>query len=192
MRLLYESYWTHDPSSLDFIVFMLAVAAAAVGLVFWPLQLRLWQVVRLRRQTRRAMDVGTGREAKQAAVGTALADALLSGQWSAFIQRWRDARGDVLHDRAPVRFGDVLGAGGLLPRLWTVPLLPAVPGVLLGLGILGTFLGLTQALPHAGTSFISDPTSVVGAPSADWRDSSSGAQSPGNPGPVHASVASIA
>src|SRR5690606_21349737 len=45
-------------------------------------------------------------------------------------------------------------------------LLPAVPGVLLGLGILGTFLGLTQALPHAGTSFVAEPTSVSTATAA--------------------------
>lgn len=160
IKFIYDSFWTHDPSSQYFIAFMWATAAVPFLFLVCPLWVGLRRVRNLRNQAAKACNAGATRGAKELAVGRVLEKSVLAAQWGEFSRRWSDARGDVLQDRAPIRFMDVLRRSTILPKLRGQWLLPAVPGVLLGLGILGTFLGLTQALPHAGTSFVSEPTGV--------------------------------
>lgn len=161
IHFIYDSFWTHDPSSQYFILFMLAIAAVALIFLVRPLEMRLRNLRKLRSQAWTVCKAESARDGKELAVRRVFEKSLLAPQWHEFSRRWSDARGQVLHDRAPVRFIDVLRRRSLLPEFRGQSLLPALPGVLLGLGILGTFLGLTQALPHAGTSFVSEPTSVT-------------------------------
>lgn len=155
-----SAFWTDHPESRILILLMIAAWAIALLSFLIPAEIRLLRIrglgVRAKRRLREVAD----RPERQAILGGVMEKSVLAAQWQEFVRRWREARGDALQSRAPVRFVETLETQPLAPSGPRTALLPALPGLFLGMGILGTFYGLTQALPHAGESFRA-PTALV-------------------------------
>jgi hypothetical protein len=95
---------------------------------------------------------------------------------------WRETEERVVEldsgtDRVPVAFGiprDIWNPSSILSREINLPLAEAAPNLLVGVGLLMTFLFLTVAVTSATDALQPGPTagnaSPARAPSSDWRE----------------------
>jgi len=80
---------------------------------------------------------------------TSLSDAAWKATiWNPFLQQWHALKDKARHQAShPLYFVDFCTAERLIPGVANRRLAVAIPGILVSLGILGTFYGLSQGLP---------------------------------------------
>lgn len=143
---------TGDPAALVALAILAATAVVAVAGVHLPLATRLVRVSALSRRVKGAF-AGEERSAgaRRYDVDAAFRHSPLAPQWEEFLRRWFEARtpGDD-EGRSPVRLRDVLEESPVLPAGPRRALLPALPGLLVAAGALGTFAGLARLAPELG------------------------------------------
>jgi methyl-accepting chemotaxis protein len=153
--------WATDPSTQTAILAVLALAVLALLFVYGPLCLQLVQIEKLQRAVANAFVEESPSKILRREIAVAFERSPLAFQWQEFLQRWKSAcaaqPGSTSpteeEARAPVRLAEVIDeypALALGPRR---SLLPALPGLFLATGLLGTFVGLTLAIPEAVSSF---------------------------------------
>jgi len=145
--LLFALLWSSDPATQTAIAIVLGAGLLAGLFVYLPLGVRLLRIGRLERAVARACRTDERTTTvRRDEIATAFADSPLARQWDGFEARWRRAANDGAEERAPVRLVDALEDEPLLPPGIRRSLLPALPGLFLAAGVLGTFLGLTLAI----------------------------------------------
>ncbi len=158
--LLGQLLWSADPATQNTIILVLAAAALALFFVYAPLIVRL---VRLHR-----LDGAVGEacgpewrptEARRDEVARAFAGSPVESQWDEFVGRWRSAEALGEGERAPVRLLDIFDERPVVPTGAIKSLLPALPGLFLAVGVLGSFVGLAAAVSSGGGE---DAASAVG------------------------------
>ncbi len=154
--------WSSDEATQFAIGLVLAFALVAFALVYAPLVVRLIRIAMLDRAVRAACRQGDrqGHEHREE-IAAAFNDSPLSWHWEEFVFRWRSAQNEAQHQRAPVRLIEVLDERPLLPIGPRRSLLPALPGLFLAVGILGTFVGLTEALGSGAIGAAADSPDVA-------------------------------
>lgn len=136
--------WSQDRRTATLIGIVVASGVVGYVTVYLPLAWRVAKLASVRRRVHRAMRLQEDFSASaRQAVEETLSASALSPQWALFSKRWRDSQGS--NQRAPVRFLDSLEERPIIPAGWRRSMLAALPGVFLGLGIFGTFVGLTLA-----------------------------------------------
>ena len=150
---LSEILWSSDPATQRAIWFVLALAAAAAVGIFVPLLVRAVRLLLLERRLRDLFgfaDRATGAEGQAVALRSDLRDALLDSPlqetWQEFERRWSTAQVAEGLERAPVRLIDCLDDRPLLPIGPRRSLLPVLPGLFLGAGVLAALVGLIPSL----------------------------------------------
>jgi ABC-type transporter Mla subunit MlaD len=157
---LMQLLWATDPSSQTAILAVLAVAALSLLLVYGPLCLQLVRIRKLQRGVASAFVEESPSKILRREIAVAFERSPLSFQWQEFLQRWKNAceaqpqSGSPAGDeaRAPVRLAEVMDEYPALARGPRRSLLPSLPGLFLATGLLGTFVGLTLAIPEAVSS----------------------------------------
>ena len=145
--LLFQLLWSSDPATQTATAVVLGAGLLAGLFVYLPLGLRLLRIGRLERAVARACRTDERTTAvRRDEIAAAFSDSPLARQWDGFEARWRRAANDGVDERAPVRLIDALEDQPLLPPGIRRSLLPALPGLFLAAGVLGTFLGLTLAI----------------------------------------------
>jgi len=148
--LLGQLLWSADPATQNAITLVWVTAALALLFVYGPLLVRLVRVILLDRAVREACQLDDRpAEAHREEIATAFARSPLEAQWDDFAYRWRRTRNaapGAEGDRAPVRLLDVFEDRPIVPTGAIKSLLPAVPGLFLAVGVLGTFVGLVAAV----------------------------------------------
>jgi len=152
--------WATNPSSQTAILAVLALAALSLLLVYGPLCLQLIQIQKLQRAVASAFVEESPSKILRREIAVAFERSPLAFQWQEFLQRWKNAcearpqsdssAGDEA--RAPVRLAEVMDEYPALAMGPRRSLLPALPGLFLATGLLGTFVGLTLAIPEAVSS----------------------------------------
>jgi len=146
---LYSILWSTDPSGRTFLWLVIGAAILAAATVYGPLLLRLVRLFLLERRLRdpsseleRSGAPGNSHDPlRQVMAASPLADA-----FAEFDRRWTTAQLGESHGRAPIRLIDVFEDKPLLPYGPRRSLLPALPGLFLGLGIFAALLGLIPSL----------------------------------------------
>jgi len=142
-------FWASDSRTQLSIELIVVVASAFLLFVYAPLRRDLGAVRKVRRRAKRAVNAGDANGiTRREAVAKALKYGRLSRHWESFSRQWRNSQA---HDeRSPVRFASTFEEAPLMPSGWRQSLLPAIPGVFVAMGVFGTFVGLTLAIPHPG------------------------------------------
>ena len=144
---LFSVFWADHPATQQGIGLILLVAAIVALFVYLPLRFELLHANRLRKKL--AVLVRKGSESPsdlRREMLQALRESRISATAADFVKRWESSKDSS--GRAPVRFATSFMARPLLPTGWRRSLLPAIPGMFLALGILGTFVGLTLAVSN--------------------------------------------
>ncbi len=146
--LLSQLLWASDPATRSAILVVLGAGLLALLLVYAPLLIRLARLALLERAVRAACRADERRPGQhREEIAAAFSSSPLARQWEEFVYRWKGARAEGSpRERSPVRLLDVLDERPLLPSGARRSLLPALPGLFLAIGILGTFVGLTAAV----------------------------------------------
>jgi len=146
LRLL----WADDGATQSAILFVLAVAFVSFAFVYAPLIVRLIRIGMLDRSLRRASRSDhLSHDARQDMMAMLAGRSPLAWHWTQFATRWVGAQLAEQQVRAPVRLLEVIDEQPLLPTGIRRSLLPALPGILLAAGVIGTFIGLTGAITTA-------------------------------------------
>ncbi len=139
----------NDPMTLWSLTFITAVFVLGVLFLLLPLWVRGLKLAALRRQCIKATGAGLSDVERRSLILRILTSASWMAeparqyekQWrSAFIDRSGAAVGDI-------RLTDFITPETVLPRLAHRYLAGVLPGILVALGILGTFMGLVKGLP---------------------------------------------
>ncbi len=137
--------WTADPVTQATILAVLAVGALAFATLYLPIILRILRLRRLGRTLGACLEAEPrAEEALRSEIATAFADSPLEPQWQDFAARWE--RAEATPGRAPVRLVDVFDDRPILPTGARKSLLPSLPGLLIAVGLLGSFAGLVGAV----------------------------------------------
>ena len=146
-----------------FLSLILVVFVAAVALLTFPLVVRQ---LRLRSMRRRLLKAGTTAldlsETQREDLEAGLQRSAWSMRiWGPFLSGWNELYDAELKQAAqPVDFLDFCTPDRVIPGVANRRLATAVPGILVALGILGTFLGLTLGLPQETGLTAADPTVI--------------------------------
>jgi len=146
LRLL----WADDGATQSAVLFVLAVAFVSFAFVYAPLIVRLIRIGMLDRSMRRASRSDhLSHDARQDMMAMLAGRSPLAWHWTQFATRWVGAQLPEQQVRAPVRLLEVFDEQPLLPTGIRRSLLPALPGILLAVGVIGSFIGLTQSATTA-------------------------------------------
>jgi len=152
-------FWAESTTTQGAILIVVGAGLLAFVVVYLPLLVRLLRCFRLQarlvKATRNVSAEGHARDA----IDSVLCRSLLKHQWEEFKRRFRDSENVESH-RSPVRFASLFDESPLLPTGWRRSLLPSLPSIFLALGIFGTFVGLTLAIPEARSNTAIDRHSV--------------------------------
>jgi hypothetical protein len=157
-----EILWSSDPATRRVLWTCFGLVAALALVVFVPLLLRTLRLFFLERRLRDTLDEyeSKGAAAQRSVLREWLRDSVVQRQFEEFERRWTTAQIAEGGGRAPIRLLDVLEDQPLLPVGPRRSLLAVLPGVLLGIWVLGALFGL---IPSA-TGL---PAPVEGAPALD-------------------------
>lgn len=158
------SFYHKDPLTFCSLAFIASVFLLSALFLLMPLWARTRQIKNVRRKCTKL------RPANAAAAETArsgILENLTSRRWLAasardFDRKWR---GSYLEDYAAAigdfSLADFLHPANVVPRMASRQVAGVIPGILVALGILGTFLGLVQGLPALGSSSqVFDPSQL--------------------------------
>ncbi len=145
-----------DTLTLVFLSFIGFVFLSGYGFMLFPIASRARSLRRLVRRCRRTIRKGEKAEEEKSALRAAVLKQLQRKRWlkqpaEEFDKAWRgafleDAGGAV----GDVEFTDFLHPETVLPSCANRHLAGSLPGLLVALGILGTFCGLVTGLPSLG------------------------------------------
>lgn len=141
-----QIFWSADPLTQRAIWLILAAALSAAGLVYGPLFVRAVRLLMLERQLLTQWREGDDAHAPQGPMRDAMLDSPVRDAFEEFERRWTTAQLDEHQDRAPIRLCDVFDERPLLPFGPRRSLLPVLPGLFLGLGVLAALTGLIPGL----------------------------------------------
>jgi ABC-type transporter Mla subunit MlaD len=159
---LSHALWTADPATQTAILLLLATAFVLAMLVYAPLLLRLFRTSLLDRSLKTiCLLEHRPKDEQREEFGRAFSGTPAEPHYSDFIQRWNRARELEQDPRSPVRLSDIFDERPLLPAGARRSLVPALPGLFLGLGILWTFVGLTDAVSSGAIG--GDPAEAAAA-----------------------------
>ncbi|MDG2051409.1 MAG: hypothetical protein P8M78_14750, partial [Myxococcota bacterium] len=138
------------PASFDSDTALFGVLASgilAVLFLYLPLAIRLSRVGRLQRLLKRAQAASENpAENLRAEIALAFEQSPLAAQWESFSARWRSSQALGESDRAAVRLIDIFDDQPLLATGAVKNLLPALPGLFMAVGVLGTLVGFASAV----------------------------------------------
>ena len=140
--------WSSDPATQRAIWLVLVAGALSIAIVYGPLILR---AVRLFRLERRLRELGDGPDQtatreEHALMREAMLDSPIRESFEEFERRWTTSQLSESRERSPVRLMDVLEDRPLFPVGARRSLLPVLPGLFLGLGVLAAIIGLIPGL----------------------------------------------
>lgn len=140
--------WSDDPLTRRTLSTIVALVVPIAAVVFLPLCLRLLRLFLLERRLRDTADEyeSKGPAAQRSALREWLRDSPLQPHFEEFDHRWHQAQVVDGGDRSPIRLLDVLEDRPLLPFGPRRSLLPALPGLFLGIGVLAAIAGLIAGL----------------------------------------------
>lgn len=152
--------WSTDPATQRAIWTVLAALAIALLTVHGPLVVRLVRLLLLERRLGEIEDrhESGSRSAGNDPIGDVLRASPLAEVYAEFERRWSTARLQESQDRAPIRLMDVFDDHPLLPHGPRRSLLPVLPGLFLGLGILAAIVGVIPGLGQLPTAPDADTT----------------------------------
>ena len=161
-----EIFWSSDPATRRMLWTCFGLTLALALVVFAPLALRALRLFFLERRLRDSLDghEPKGAVAQRTALRELLRDSVLRAPFETFERRWTTAQIAEGGGRAPIRLLDVLEDQPLLPVGPRRSLLAVLPGVLLGIWVLGVLFGVI-------------PPGAVGSPAAGGADSAKGTRS---------------
>jgi len=146
--------WSADPLTQRAIGLVLVAALLAAAFVYGPLLVRVIRLFllerRLRGQSLEWDDVHS--DAGHDPLRETLLDSPVREAFEEFEQRWATSRLGEPQDRAPIRLSDVFDDRPLLPFGPRRSLLPVLPGLFLGLGVLAALTGLIPSLTNVVAS----------------------------------------
>lgn len=156
--LLGQLLWAGDTATQKAILIVLGVSVLAFAFVYAPLLMRLIRVALLDRTVRDAchLDDRPGEEHRRE-ISEAFSESPLRWHWDEFLYRWRSAQTAGPRERAPVRLLEIFDQRPILPTGARASLLPALPGLFLAAGVLGTLVGLTSAVSQSAANVV-DPS----------------------------------
>ncbi len=171
--------WSTDPTTQRAIWMVLGFALVAAIGVYLPLIVRLVRLHRLERKLRiltgystdetpfdpSTEDSGSPRSRRAANhrsvdpedLRDLFVDSPAAAAYLEFERRWKTSQLSEGIDRAPIRLLDVLDEKPLLPFGPRRSLLPALPGLFLGLGVFAALVGMIPSLA-GGTAVVSGQT----------------------------------
>src|SRR5690606_22603339 len=138
-----ELFWSSDPATRRMLWTCFGLTLALAVSVFAPLALRAIRLFFLERRLRDSLDEfePKGATAQRTALRELIRDSLLRGPFETFERRWTTAQISEGGGRAPIRLLDVLEDQPLLPAGPRRSLMAVLPGVLLGIWVLGVLFG---------------------------------------------------
>ncbi|MDM7995627.1 MAG: MotA/TolQ/ExbB proton channel family protein [Acidobacteriota bacterium] len=150
-----KEVYSKDPLTVFSLAFITLVFLLSVILLLIPLWIRTRQIQKLRKQCvkQQPADASLAGSARASILKT-----LTSYRWMKpfaleFDRRWRGA---FLEEYAAAlgefRLSDSMDPINILPRVANRQLAGVIPGILVALGILGTFMGLVLGLPELKTN----------------------------------------
>lgn len=157
-----EILWSGDPATRRVLWTCFGLVVTLTLTVFLPLIVRTIRLFLLERRLRDTLDEydSKGAAAQRGVMREWLRDSVVQRQFEEFERRWTTAQITEGGGRAPIRLLDVLEDQPLLPIGPRRSLLGVLPGVLLGIWVLGALVGL---IPSA-TGL---PDMIDGAPAGD-------------------------
>ena len=145
---LSEILWSSDPATRRALWTLFGLVVPIASLVFVPLVVRAIRLFLLERRLRDTLDEyeAKGPAAQRGALREWLRDSALKRQFEEFERRWTAANLTEGSGRAPIRLLDVLEDQPLLSIGPRRSLLPALPGLFLGIGVFGALFGLIPSV----------------------------------------------
>ncbi len=160
--LLGQFLWSTDSYGGGTPGWVFVVALLAGAFVYLPLFVRIVRIRLLERAVRASSRLeNQAAEVHRSAIAGAFSNSPLASQWEEFDYRWRGSLTGSDRQRAPIRLLDVFDERPLIPTGAIKSLLPAMPGLLLAIGVTGTFVGLAAAV-EGGTLEIEGVAGLVG------------------------------
>ena len=161
--------WSTDPTTQRAIGLVLGIALLSAVTIFIPLIRRLLRLFMFERRLRKGIEhaaaiplakstaqtVGPNTALDQVELRRLFADSPIRAAYEEFERRWTSARLVEGIERAPIRLMDIFDERPLLPFGPRRSLLPVMPGLFLGVGVLAALTGLIPSL----TSMASDASS---------------------------------
>ncbi|MEZ4334828.1 MAG: hypothetical protein R3F35_23970 [Myxococcota bacterium] len=150
---LAQILWSDDPLTRRALWTIIALVVPIAVAVFTPAIVRLLRLYLLERRLRDTADEyePKGPAAQRSALREWVRDSALQRHFEEFERRWSRAQLAEGGERAPIRLLDVLEDRPLLPFGPRRSLLPALPGLFLGIGVLGAIAGLIPGLAALGS-----------------------------------------
>ncbi len=158
-----EILWSSDPATRQMLWTCCGLTLALALFVVAPLTLRAIRLFSLERRLRDTLDEfePKGAAAQRTALRELLRDSVLRLPFETFERRWSTAQITEGGGRAPIRLLDVLEDQPLLPAGPRRSLLAVLPGVLLGIWVLGVLFGVippaASGAPAAAGGAVADP-----------------------------------
>lgn len=153
---LWQILWSSDPATTRAIGIVLGAALLVAVTIHIPLAVRLGRLLLLERRLRALVPEEVGGRSRFDGDAELLHDAMraspLAETFQEFERRWHTAQIGEPSDRAPVRLADVFEDRPLLPPGPRRSLLPVLPGLFLGLGVLAALIGLIPGLGVGGAA----------------------------------------
>lgn len=157
---LSEILWSSDPATRRALWTLFGLVVPIACLVLVPLAVRALRLYLLERRSRDTLEEyeAKGPGAQRGALRELLRSSVLTRQFEEFERRWTSANLSEGSGRAPIRLLDVLEDQPLLPIGPRRSLLPALPGLFLGIGAFGALFGLIP-----GVTGLAAPIGAEGA-----------------------------
>jgi methyl-accepting chemotaxis protein len=149
--------WSSDPMAQKAIGLVLGAAISAAFLLYGPLLVRVFRLFMLERRVRALLEERHDAHRDDDPMRDAILDSPVSDAFQEFEHRWATSQIAERQDHAPIRLSDVLDDRPLLPFGPRRSLLPVLPGLFLGLGVLTAMLGLVPSLSNFAASETIDP-----------------------------------
>ena len=140
--------WSADPTTQRAIWIVVVAGLLAIATVYGPLVLRAARLLRLERKLRELGEGtdGTTTSEEHDLLREAMLESPIRGSFEEFERRWTTSQLGENRERSPVRLMDVFEDRPLLPVGARRSLLPVLPGLFLGLGVLAAITGLIPSL----------------------------------------------
>ncbi|MFK7896200.1 MAG: hypothetical protein AB8G23_10210 [Myxococcota bacterium] len=153
-------FWSTDLATQRVIGSVLGIFALAAIIVLIPLAIRLFRLFRLEGQLDRVISAQHPEAFadNRAAIRELLKTTPLAESFQEFERRWNTAQVTENISRSPIRLIDVLEDRPLLPFGPRRSLLPILPGLFLGFGVLAALFGLIPSLGGLGGAELADGT----------------------------------
>lgn len=155
---LSEILWSSDPATRRALWTLFGLVVPVACLVLLPLALRALRLFLLERRMRDTLEEyePKGPAAQRGALRELLRGSILARPFEEFERRWTSANLTEGSGRAPIRLLDVLEDQPLLPIGPRRSLLPALPGLFLGIGVFGALFGLIPGVTGLAAPIVAE------------------------------------